>query len=118
MSRGYNIRTVRRHFTPKPQIIDGMRFDSTAEAKRYAELKLLLMAGEIRELRVKPKLPMIVNGKKIGRGWLELDFTYEEFMDGEWRTIYEDYKSVDTRESRLRRQVAEACNEIIIRVTT
>lgn len=118
MARHPNIRTVRQHYRPKPVHIDGMKFDSTAEGHRYATLKLLLAAKEIRNLVVHPTVPMVVNDIRIGRGILTLDFTYEEFIDGEWRTIYEDFKAVDTRESKIRRQVAEACNGITIRVTS
>lgn len=108
--------------------IDGHKFDSAGEGRRYQELKLLERAGRIRNLEIHPKLPMVINGKKIGRGWLTLDFKYEEgtVVPGgkppgpmiTWETIYEDYKPVVTRDSKTRRQVAEAIHAIQIRITT
>ena len=59
----------------------------------------------------------VINGKKIGRGYITLDFKYEEVIDGAWRTVFEDYKAVDTRESRVRRQVCEAIHDIHIKLT-
>lgn len=97
--------------------VDGYTFDSKGEARRYSDLKLLVAAGEVRLLEVHPKLHLTVNGKKIGRGYLVLDFVYEEWKDEAWRTVYEDFKAVDTRESKLRRQLAEAIHGIKIKVT-
>lgn len=114
------MRTVRRHFTAKKTVVDGFIFDSDAEAKRYGTLKLMLHAShdrdKIRNLRVHPTLPMVINNIKIGIGRMSLDFCYEEYADGEWRLVYEDCKSVDTRESKVRRSVCEAINGIKIRV--
>lgn len=45
--------------------VDGITFDSKKEAKRYGELRLLEKAGEIRNLELQPKFPLIVNGVKV-----------------------------------------------------
>ncbi len=96
--------------------VDGYTFDSKAEAARYGTLNLRRLAGEIRDLEVHPRLHLVINGRKIGRGYILLDFKYEELRDGEWRTVYEDVKGIDTRESSVRRQVAEAIHGIHINV--
>ncbi|MDJ0950937.1 MAG: DUF1064 domain-containing protein [Alphaproteobacteria bacterium] len=124
-------RTFRSPFRPPPPTsaearakrkleltADGITFDSPGELRRYGELKMLARAGRVRDLVVHPRLPLVINGRKIGRGWLTLDFSYQEWRDGAWRTVYEDYKEVDTRESKLRRQIAEAIHGITIRVKT
>ena len=36
-----------RKYRNVPTVVDGMRFDSKAEARRYGELKLLRAAGEV-----------------------------------------------------------------------
>lgn len=36
-----------RKYRNKPTVVDGIRFDSKAEAKRYGELKMLKQAGEV-----------------------------------------------------------------------
>jgi len=45
--------------------VDGIVFASHAEARRYSELKLLEKAGEITNLVLQPKFPIVVNGVKI-----------------------------------------------------
>lgn len=102
---------------PKPVMVDGIKFDSSSEARRYGTLRMLALAGEVRNLECHVKIPMIVNGAKIGRGWMSLDFRYERFRDGAWRLVHEEHKPVDTRESKQRRMVAEAANGITIEVT-
>lgn len=101
-------------------VIDGTRFDSDAEGRRYGALKLLQMAGEIAGLEVKPRLSLVVKGKKIGRGYMVLDFRYKADIDGAIRWVYEDAKGgADTREAKLRRQVAQALHpQVIIRVVS
>lgn len=111
--------TLGTRFThqPKPVYVDGLKFDSQSEARRYGTLRMLTLAGEVRNLECHVRIPMHVNGRKIGRGWMSLDFRYERFRDGAWRIVHEEHKPVDTRESKQRRMVAEACNEIVIEVT-
>lgn len=115
-------REIRRHFTPVKTEVDGYTFDSKAEARRYGLLKLLCMehGPRYRHLRVHPRLPMHINGKALGRGYMVLDFAYEKYEDGAWREIIEDVKGAegaDTRYQKLRRQVCELVNDITIRVT-
>lgn len=71
--------------------VDGIVFDSAAEARRWCELKLLEKAGEIRGLSRQLKIPLIVNGAKICT--LIIDAAY---FEGQKR-IYEDVKSAHTR---------------------
>ena len=112
------LRQVSKPFVKAKRVrVDDHTFDSISEGRRYADLKLLVAAKEVRNLEVHPKLSLRVNGRKIGRGYLVLDFKYEEWRDAAWRTVYEDFKAVDTRESKLRRQLAEAIHGINIKVT-
>ena len=67
-------------------IVDGIRFDSKAEANRYGELKLMAKAKTIHSLRVHPKFDILVNGIKVG--YYEGDFEYVE--NGE--RVVEDVK--------------------------
>lgn len=43
-----------------PQVIDGIRFASKAEGRRYLELKLLARAGEITHLECHPKFEFVI----------------------------------------------------------
>lgn len=77
-----------------PTVVDGIRFDSKAEAKRYGELKLLERAGAIKDLRVHPTY------KLAARITYEGDFEYQVAVpDGfaSLHTICEDVKGVETQ---------------------
>lgn len=64
-------------------IIDGIKFDSKAEARRYAELKLMEDTGHIKELKLQPKFelqPKYKNnkGETIRAITYKADFSYIE----------------------------------------
>ena len=46
--------------------VDGIRFQSKLEAKRWGELNLLERAGTIRNLRRQERFPLTVRGVRIG----------------------------------------------------
>lgn len=70
--------------------IDGITFDSKKEAARYSELRLLEIGNAISDLECQPKIPLMVNGQKLGH--YIGDFKYRE--GGEW--VIEDVKSKAT----------------------
>lgn len=76
--------------------LDGYTFDSRAEANRYATLKLLERAKDIKALGVHPVYPLKVNGVVIGT--YKPDFVY--FKGG--RQIIEDVKGIITKDASLR----------------
>jgi hypothetical protein len=102
---------------PKPQVVDGIRFPSSSEAKRYGALKLEQAAKLIRGLKVHERLPLVVNGKKFGRGYIEIDFIYERLANGQWSKVHEDHKAVMTREAKQRIELCEALHGIKIELT-
>ena len=75
-----------------PTAIDGVIFASKKEAARYAELKMLLKIGLIKDLQLQPRFPLVVNGIKVCeyRG----DFRY---MTKDEADVIEDVKSVATK---------------------
>jgi len=88
MTNKYNARKV---------TIDGYTFDSQREGKRYDELKLLVRAGEITDLRIHPKYKLIpsvmVSGKKKGVRHYVADFEYIE----NGKVVVEDVKGYITK---------------------
>lgn len=52
-------------YSAKPTSVDGIRFASKAESRRYSELKCLERAGIISHLELQPRFPLIVNGQHI-----------------------------------------------------
>lgn len=94
--------------------VDGVTFDSKREARRYADLKLLERAGDIRNLELQPKFPIVIKGEEVrikSRGYSKkgravkyiADFAY---FRGHER-IVEDSKGFDTPVSRLKRALVE-----------
>lgn len=70
--------------------VDGITFDSRAEARRYSELKLLERAGAIRELVLQQEYSLGVKGNTIGK--YVADFVYIDNETG--RRVVEDVKGV------------------------
>lgn len=96
-SKYYNRRTT----------VDGIAFDSAKEAARYSELKLLLRAGEINELKLQEKYILIPaqyrDGKCIERECAYIaDFDY---IEKSGRHIVEDTKGVRTKEYKIKRKL-------------
>lgn len=64
-------------------MVDGIKFDSKAEARRYAELKIMEDTGHIKELKLQPKFelqPKYKNnkGETIRAITYKADFSYIE----------------------------------------
>jgi len=86
-----------------PTVVDGIRFASKREAKRYSELLLLLRAGNIVELELQPKFPCVVNGEKVCD--YIADFAY---LGPDGVRVVEDAKGVKTPVYRLKKKLVES----------
>lgn len=121
-------------YNAKPIEIDGVRFASQKEGRRYQELKLLERAGEVRNLVLQPEFVLevasVTNGvgfrwpRKVGK--YRGDFAYEERYEVaarkgtllptvKWRAITEDVKGFKTPVYRLKKKMVEAQYGIEIR---
>jgi hypothetical protein len=96
-----------RKYRNKPQEIDGIRFDSKAEAKRYGELMIRQKAGEITDLKVHPPYWLTVNGIEICK--YVGDFAYWTNDGDDRQYILEDVKGVKTRLYMLKKKLVLAC---------
>lgn len=87
----------------KPTIVDNIRFASKSEAKRYSELKLELLAGEISGLVLQPRYPLKVNDKLICTYVADFEYTtrYGEL-------VIEDVKGFETPVFKLKKKLFEA----------
>ena len=87
-----NSKKVKYH--NKKTIIDGIKFDSKLEAKRYQELKEMEEKGLIRALVLQPKFQLIpkfqANGKTYRKCTYIADFSYYDVKTG--KTFVEDAK--------------------------
>lgn len=86
--------------------VDGIRFDSSKEAKRYQDLKLLERAGVISGLRLQVPFELIPKQMKDGKV-LERAVTYKaDFVYWEnGKVVVEDVKGVKTRDYVLKRKL-------------
>jgi len=95
-----------------PTEVDGIKFDSRAEARRYGELKLLERAGEIHGLTLQPKFPLTVGATHV------CDYVGDfMFSDKAGVSIVEDVKSKATKTPvyRLKKKLLRALYGIEIR---
>ena len=79
-----------------PTVVDGFRFDSKAEAKRYQELSLLESCGEIMHIDIHPVFRLAPEIR------YEADFTVY-YKDG--RIEVEDVKGFCTKEYLLKEKL-------------
>jgi len=113
---------LRAHkYGAKARTVDGIRFDSTREAQRYEDLRILERAGLVADLEIHPRFPIDVFalrgelGTPIRCGVYTADFKYRETDTG--AIVIEDVKSHPTRTTayRLRKRLIEAIHGITIR---
>lgn len=85
--------------------VDGIKFDSSGESKRYATLKLLERAGAIKNLKLQPHFLLqesfTHDGHKERKIEYIADFQYEK--DGQ--IIIEDFKGKKTEVYKLKRKL-------------
>ena len=98
-----------------PTTVDGYRFASKAEARRYGEIKLLEKAGLIEKLMLQERFLLLVHGVKIGT--YVADFSYMDCQGDTPERIVEDVKSRPTRTAvyRLKKKLVYALYGVEIR---
>lgn len=95
----------------KPTTVDGIRFASKAEAKRYGELRLLEKAGAIRGLVCQPRYDIYTlkfQAAPVKVAFYKADFRYLVPVLNGWKSIVEDVKGVRTEAYRLKKKLVEA----------
>ena len=117
--RDYLIQRWRSKYGAQPTEVDGIRFHSRAEARRYQELLLLQKAGEIvSEIERQPPFPLYMEDcyhadvNHYVCTYLA-DFHYTR-KDGE--LVWEDLKGFDTPMSKLKRRMVSASYGIEIQI--
>ena len=87
-------------------VIDGIQFDSKREAQRYQQLKLMVKAGVIINLKRQVKYELVpaqyIDGKCVERAVTYIsDFEYDE----NGRHVVEDTKGMRTKEYIIKRKL-------------
>lgn len=83
--------------------IDGQRFDSVREGKRWKQLVVLERAGVINSLKRQVRFPLMVADKLVCT--YIADFTY---VDQDGHKVVEDSKGFATREFRIKSKLFAA----------
>lgn len=99
-------------------VVDGIKFYSTKEAKRYRELNLLVRAGEISNLELQKVFILIpnqyINGELLERAVkYKADFVYQE----NGKTVVEDTKGLKTDVYKLKKKLMLYVHGIRIKET-
>lgn len=108
-------------FSAKKTSVNGIKFDSKAEARRYGDLALLEKAGHIKDLKL--QVPYILaprvkfEGAPRAKPALKYvaDFAYVETDTG--RAIVEDCKGVLTEGFQIKRHLMLSVHGIDIRLS-
>ena len=80
----------------KKTVIDGIKFDSIAESRRYIQLKHLEEIGEISHLRLQPRFDYFAENTLTKAGKPSLLFLYKadfDYCTDDGKYIVEDVKS-------------------------
>ena len=98
--------------------VDGVKFASKAEAKRYSELRLLEKAGKIRNLKLQPRYELFAGPrpdakeiliKKIAVYVADFEYESDQEIAGFWLKRVEDVKGRLGEAASLRLRVFKAC---------
>jgi Protein of unknown function (DUF1064). len=95
-------------YRAKKTIIDGITFASKAEARRYFELKILLKAGDIKDLQLQPKFVLQPKYINLETGKTEREIAYIadfQYADKSGKVIVEDTKGFKTKDYLLKRKM-------------
>ena len=90
-------------------VVDGITFDSKAEAARYRELKLMERAGKISDLRTQPSFILVPGFRKNGTYYRPVryiaDFQYVDIANR--AVVVEDVKGFRTDVFKLKKKLFE-----------
>lgn len=103
----------RAKYGNKKTVVDGITFDSKAEAKRYVELRTLALAHQITRLECQAKFPIFVDGP-FGRVKV-CDYVADFFyITRAGASVVEDVKGFKTPVYNLKKKLLKAATGIEI----
>jgi len=115
MIDGSDLQPKKKHkYNAKAAELDGYKFSSKKEARRFAELQLLQRANKITDLELQPRFMLHVNGQLVCD--YVADFQYLE----QGKTIIEDVKGYKGgsawRIFRIKQKLMKAVHGIDVQV--
>ena len=109
----------KRKYGNKKVTVDGIKFDSIKEARRYSVLKSMNNSGIISDLKTQVKFYFPVNGSDLKYVDSNRRMSYVadfEYFENEVRVI-EDVKGFKTEKYKIKKALMAACHGIIIKET-
>jgi hypothetical protein len=87
--------------------VNGIRFDSKKEARRYEELKLLERAGEIQNLELQPEFELQPKFRKNGVTYRPIKYRADFKYTDHGKIVIEDVKGMKTDVYKIKKKLFE-----------
>lgn len=98
----------------KKTVLDGIQFDSTKEAKRYAKLRALEDAGKIQGLRLQVPFELVPSFECDGVKYRGMRYIADFVYSRDGKQVVEDCKGVKTAEYKLKKKLMAYINHVNI----
>ena len=107
------IKRIKKHkYNARKTVVDGISFDSKAEAEYYIHLKYLQSINVVRSFYLQPVINIIPNFKYDGKTIRKMDYRLDfkvEYTDG--TTEYIDIKGMATTDAKMKLKLARYFNQ-------
>lgn len=94
-------------YRAKKTEIDGIKFDSKKEAKRYIALRELEKKGNIEKLILQPRFLLQEGFRKNGKAYRKIEYVADFMYEQDGKLIIEDVKGMKTDVYKLKQKLFE-----------
>lgn len=94
-------------YRAKKTEIDGIKFDSKKEAKRYIALRELEKKGNIEKLMLQPRFLLQEGFRKNGKAYRKIEYVADFMYEQDGKLIIEDVKGMKTDVYKLKQKLFE-----------
>lgn len=94
-------------YRAKKTVIDGIKFDSKKEAKRYIALRELEKKGNIEKLMLQPRFLLQEGFRKNGKAYRKIEYVADFMYEQDGKLIIEDVKGIKTDVYKLKQKLFE-----------
>ena len=94
-------------YRAKKTEIDGIKFDSKKEAKRYIALRELEKQGNIEKLMLQPRFLLQEGFRKNGKVYRKIEYVADFMYEQDGKLIIEDLEGIKTDVYKLKQKLFE-----------
>lgn len=94
-------------YRAKKTEVDGIKFDSKKEAKRYIALRELEKKGNIEKLMLQPRFLLQEGFRKNGKAYRKIEYVADFMYEQDGKLIIEDVKGIKTDVYKLKQKLFE-----------